>query len=60
MHHDGIDKYAIEVKQKYNLKIPDAIIAGTALYLDVPLLTADTDFIKVKPLDIVLIDLQMK
>jgi predicted nucleic acid-binding protein len=30
-----------KIKQKYAVKLPDAIIAATALYLDMPLLTFD-------------------
>ena len=33
-----------EIKQRYTIKLPDAIIAATALYLDLPLLTFDKDF----------------
>ena len=33
-----------EIKQKYTIKLPDAIIASTAIYLDLPLLTFDKDF----------------
>ena len=33
-----------EIKQQYTIKLPDAIIAATALYLDLPLLTFDHDF----------------
>ena len=33
-----------ELKRKYAVKLPDAVIAATALYLDLPLLTFDQDF----------------
>jgi len=33
-----------EIKQKYAIKLPDAAIAATAIYLDLPLLTLDKDF----------------
>ena len=33
-----------ELLQNINIKLPDAIIAATAIYLDLPLLTFDTDF----------------
>jgi hypothetical protein len=56
LHNDTIDKLAIALKQQYNLKIPDAIIAGTSQYLEVPLLTADMGFLKIKTLDIILIE----
>lgn len=39
--------------QKYSLKLPDAIVSATAIYLDAPLLTADIDFRKIKELNVV-------
>lgn len=51
-----IKKITIGLKQKYNIKIPDAIIAATSIYLDFPLLTADNDFKRIKELDLILID----
>jgi len=33
-----------EIKQKHAIKLPDAIIAATAIYLDIPLLTFDKEF----------------
>jgi predicted nucleic acid-binding protein len=33
-----------EIKQKHIIKLPDAIIAATAIYLDMPLLTFDKGF----------------
>lgn len=39
--------------QKYNIKLPDAIIAATAMYLDTPLVTADAMFQKINELSIV-------
>lgn len=35
---------ALLLRRAHRLKIPDALIAATALYLDVPLLTADRVF----------------
>ena len=43
-----------EIKQKYTLKLPDMIIAATALYLDLPLLTFDNDFKEVENLKLML------
>jgi predicted nucleic acid-binding protein len=43
-----------EIKQKYTIKLPDAIIAATALYLDLPLLTFDKDFRNVPDLKLML------
>jgi len=33
-----------ERKQKHTVKLPDAVIAATAIYLDLPLLTFDKNF----------------
>ena len=45
-----------EIKQKYNIKLPDAVIAATALYLDLPLLTFDKDFKDIANLKLMLWD----
>jgi predicted nucleic acid-binding protein len=37
------EKY-IEVKRKYQLKLPDAIIAASAIAFDMPLITSDKQF----------------
>ena len=50
-----IKRIAIQLKQSYTLKIPIAIIAATAIYLNIPLLPADKDFKKIKGLDLILI-----
>ena len=43
--------------QKFVVKLPDAIIAATALYLDLPLLTADTGFQKIQDLKLILLEI---
>ncbi len=50
-----IKRLTIQLKRNYTLKIPDAIIAATAIYLNLPLLTADKEFKKIKELDLILI-----
>jgi predicted nucleic acid-binding protein len=45
-----IKEKAIELRKRYNLKIPDAIIAGTAIHLQIPLITADKGFEKIEDL----------
>ena len=52
-----IKRITIQLKQSYTLKIPDAIIAATDIYLNIPLLTADKEFKKIKELDLILIKL---
>ena len=49
-----IKEAVIEMRQKYSVKLPDSIIAATALYLNVPLLTADKGFKKIKELNLLL------
>ncbi len=47
---------AIEIKQKHQIKIPDAIIAATAIENKKVLLTADKDFKKIRDLILLLIE----
>lgn len=51
----AIKQIAIDIKQHHKIKLPDAIIAATAIHLDVPLLTADRGFEKLKNLDVLII-----
>lgn len=46
---------AIELRQKQAIKVPDAIIAATSLYLQLPLVTADRGFTKIKDLEVILL-----
>ena len=36
-----IKEHAINIRQKYNLKLSDCIIIATSLWLNIPLITAD-------------------
>lgn len=54
--NEGIKKNTISIKQKYQIKLPDSIIAATAMYLDLPLLTADKGFVKIDKLDLALFE----
>lgn len=47
---DTIKNEAIFLRKQYGLKIPDCIIAATAISLNLPLLTADKQFKKVNNL----------
>ena len=47
-----IKQSAIQIRRKSGLKLPDSIIAASAEYTGVSLLTADTDFNKLKSLNI--------
>jgi predicted nucleic acid-binding protein len=50
-----IKKCAIMVRRKYGTKLPDAIVAATAIENSVPLITADKGFSKIKELKLVLL-----
>ena len=39
--HPQIEKLAINIRRKHRVKLPDSIIAATAMHLDLPLMTAD-------------------
>jgi predicted nucleic acid-binding protein len=54
---DRIKDVAIALKQKYSIKLPDAIIAATAICSNLPLVTADTDFKRIENLNLVLLTL---
>jgi predicted nucleic acid-binding protein len=47
---DAIKNEAILLRKQYGLKIPDCIIAATAISLNLPLITADKQFKKVSNL----------
>lgn len=49
----AIKKITIELKQKYKLKLPDAIIAATSIYMNLPLISADRDFERILDLQFV-------
>ncbi|MEK7703174.1 MAG: type II toxin-antitoxin system VapC family toxin [Nitrospirota bacterium] len=49
---DVIEK-TIAIRREYRFKTPDAIIAASALSLNIPLVSADTDFEKVVGLALV-------
>lgn len=51
--NQNIKEGTITVRKRYGTKLPDSIITATALYLDMPLVTADTGFNKVGELDLV-------
>lgn len=52
---EDIKDTAISIRRKYRIKLPDAIVAASAIMNDIPLLTADKDFNKIKELNLNLI-----
>ncbi len=53
--NSDIKEIAIRIKQKTNVKLPDAIVAASAMYMSLPLVTADKSFSKVVGLDLQLL-----
>ncbi|MBC7421874.1 MAG: type II toxin-antitoxin system VapC family toxin [Ferruginibacter sp.] len=56
INNDIKERY-VEIRKKYHLKLPDAIIAATAISMDIPLITSDKQFGTVK--EVTLINYQM-
>lgn len=54
---DSIKEETIRIKQKYSVKVPDAIIAATSIIHNIPLVTADKGFEKIKGLKFHLVEL---
>jgi predicted nucleic acid-binding protein len=51
-----IKQKCIDIRKKYKIKIPDAIIASTAIVYNIPLITSDKDFDKIKEIDLLFIE----
>ncbi|MGB4958745.1 MAG: PIN domain-containing protein [Saprospiraceae bacterium] len=49
---DELLNLIITIKKKYKLKLPDAIIAATAIIYDATLITIDKDFSKIQGLKV--------
>ena len=47
-----IKEITISLKKKYKLKLPDAIIAATAIFLEIPLITYDKGFSVIEELEL--------
>ena len=52
---EEVKKRTIQIRKKYNIKLPDAIIAASAIENNLVFLTADLGFAKVKELKLELI-----
>jgi len=48
-----IKEITINIRQNYNIKLPDSIIIATSLWLNIPLITADQDFTKIDIADLI-------
>ncbi len=56
-HNQQISDLTIKLKRENSIKLPDAIIAASAQLLQLPLLTADKGFSKIKSIDCIILDL---
>jgi predicted nucleic acid-binding protein len=48
-----IKEFTLKIKRAIPVKLPDAIIMASALYMDLPIITADEDFKKIEEIDII-------
>jgi len=55
-HQQEIAEMTIKLRRKYPIKLPDAIIAATAQFSQIPILTADKGFAQIKEIDCLIID----
>ncbi len=53
---DKVKDVAISVRKKYKLKLPDSIVAATAIAYDIPLITADKQFKSITELQLLYFD----
>ena len=51
-----IKKITINLIQKYKLKLADAIIAATAIHLELPFITSDSDFKNIEELELIFLE----
>lgn len=49
-----IKEHAISLRKRHKLKLPDGIVAATAYFMNIPLITADTDFNRLEEIEILL------
>lgn len=51
----SVKKLAIDIRRRYKMKTIDATVAASAIYFDLPLVTADKSFKKIIELTVLLI-----
>ena len=52
---EPIKQIVKKIRWRYKIKLPDAIVAATAIYLDIPLVTFDSDFRNIEELKLILL-----
>lgn len=50
---NSIKEETISIRRRYKLKLPDSIIIASCLELDLPMITADSDFKRVEELTLI-------
>jgi predicted nucleic acid-binding protein len=53
----AIKDITINIRSQYKVKLPDAVIAATAIYFDLPLFTMDKGFNRIKDLQAVILSI---
>jgi len=53
----AIKDITINIRSQYKVKLPDAVIAATAIYFDLPLFTMDKGFNKITDLQAVILSI---
>lgn len=53
----AIKEITIDIRSRFKVKLPDAVIAATAIYFDLPLFTMDKGFKKIADLQAVILSL---
>ena len=53
----AIKEITIDIRSRFKIKLPDAVIAATAIYFDLPLFTMDKGFTKITDLKVVILSL---
>ena len=53
--NNEIKERAISIRHKNKLKLPDALIVSTAMWIDLPFVTADKDFKNIPSLNLILL-----
>ncbi len=52
--HSKIKQEVINLRRNYKISLPDCIVAATAMFMDLPLITSDKGFSKIEELNLML------
>jgi len=51
--NNQIKEEVIKIKQSQKIKLPDSIVLATSKYLNIPVISSDSDFSKAKDVDVI-------